>query len=189
MNALIGKLILCFLLLTTTIYCFADDKETENYKYFKILLNAKTFSGGGTGEAGTPTEETIAFKHIFFSKNAHEEFKKILEKGSIAGKLYALSGLYFYDYREYKKTVEKYLNVDDVVTIFSGCMIAQLKIKELMKTKGENVVRLSNNQQTIYEWEKNNNVTDGCSVDFYGGGYPQLLKEYIISNDERIKSK
>ena len=189
MNALIGKLILCFLVLTTTAYCFADDKQTENYEYFKILLNAKTFSDGGTGEAGTPTEETIAFKHIFFSKNAHEEFKKILEKGSIAGKLYALSGLYFYDYPEYKKTVEKYLSVDDVVTIFSGCIIGQVKIKELMKRKSKNVVRLSNNQQTIGEWRKNNNVIDGFSVDFYGGGYPQLLKEYITSTDERIKSK
>lgn len=58
----------------TTAYSFADDNQTENNDPYNILLNARTFSVGGTSYAGTPTKETIAFKHLFFSKNAHELF-------------------------------------------------------------------------------------------------------------------
>lgn len=173
----------------TTAYSFADDNQTENNDRYNILLNARTFSVGGTSYAGTPTKETIAFKHLFFSKNAHALFKKLIENGSLEGKLYALSGLYFYDYRTYKMTVEKYMNVDNIATIFSGCKLRKVELKELMKSKSENVVRLSNNLQTIEAWRNENNVTNGFTVDFYGGGYPQLIKEYIVSNDDRIKSK
>lgn len=86
-------------------------------------------------------------------------------------------------------TVEKYMNVDNIATIFSGCKLIKVELKELMKNKSENVVRLSNNLQTIEAWRNDNNVTNGFTVDFYGGGYPQLIKEYILSNDDRIKSK
>lgn len=189
MNSLIGRLIICFLLLITSAYSFADDNQAENNDDYNILLNAKTFSVGGTSYAGTPTKETIAFKHIFLAKNAHVLFEKIMENGSLEGKLYALSGLYYYDYRTYKMTVEKYMNVDDIATIFSGCILRKVELKELMKSKSENVVRLSNNLQTIEAWRNENNVSNGFNVDFYGGGYPQLINEYIFSNDHRIKPK
>ncbi|MEJ2031654.1 MAG: hypothetical protein P8Y63_01125 [Deltaproteobacteria bacterium] len=189
MNALPGKLIICVLFFTTAAYCLAGDKKTESCDYYKVLLNAKSFSVGGTSYAGTPTKETIAFKHIFFSKNADEQFKKLLENANLEGKLYALSGLYFYDSCAYKKTVEKFLGIDDAVTVFSGCILNKIKIKELIKRESENVVRLSNNRETIEEWQNKNHAMNGFSVDFYGGGYPQLLKEYIISDDERVQSK
>lgn len=91
------KYSICYfiLLLFIASNCFAEVISFEKSDHFKALLNAETFSAGGTGFAGIPTEETLAFKAIFLSRNALEQFEVLLEKASNEGQLYALSGLYF----------------------------------------------------------------------------------------------
>jgi hypothetical protein len=161
--------------------CFAEESSFKNSDAFRTLLNAETFSAGGTGFAGMPTTETLAFKSIFSARNALEQFKVLFDKATSEGKLYALSGLYFYDYSKFKAAVNGLVDSPKKVTQFSGCMIGENKISELIKIESENVVRLGNNKQTIKSWMDENKITVGFSVDFWGGGYPQLLKEYIQS--------
>ena len=167
--------------------CFAEVSSFEKSDEFRTLLNAVSFSDGGTGIAGMPTDETLAFKSIFSAKNALEQFDVLIEKATSEGKLYALSGLYFYDYSKFKAVVNELVDSQEKVTQFSGCRISEPKISELIKIESENVVRLRNNKQTIQSWMNENKITDSFSVDFLGGGYPQLLIEYIQSDGSRIQ--
>ncbi len=178
------KLILFFLIFLLSANCFGDDIAD-----YKILLNAKSFSVGGTGYSGVPTAETIAFKHIFLSENADKQFIKLMANANLEGKLYALCGLYFHDQSTYKRYLDYYLNIHDSVTLFSGCKLIKTKVSDLMKSNKNNVLRLRNNMQTIAEWTKLNDSNNGFSLDFFGAGYPQLLKEYINSKDNRIHLK
>ena len=92
----------------------------------------------------------------------------------------------FYDYSKFKAALVGLVDSQEKVTKFSGCFIGSSKISELIKIDTENVIRLKDNTQTIQSWMDENKITDGFSFDFWGGGYPQLLKEYIQSDDSRI---
>jgi hypothetical protein len=176
-------------MLIATFSCSDGNNLIINSADYKVLLNAESFSDGGTGVSGTPTAETVAFKHIFFSENAGKTFDLLLANANFEGKLYALCGLYFYDFQKYKTYMEKYLNFNDRVTYFAGCLQEEIKISELIKDNDKDVVRLISNSQTIEAWINENNAHNGYSVDFYGGAIPQSLKEYISSDDQRIKLK
>jgi len=50
---------------------------------FNTLLNADTFSCGGTGYANTPTEETVAFKRLLFLDDSLDIMIRLFEDASL----------------------------------------------------------------------------------------------------------
>jgi len=173
------------------ISCLNSYRNTENYK---IIKNAESFSVSGTTISNKPTKEILAFRNIFLSINAKSQFFDLLSKSNYEGKLYALCGIYHYDYEYYKKIIKDYLKVNTDIIYFEGCAIIDINIKDLILRNKENVVRLKNNKQTIDQWlDENENLvkTDTkndsrlpksiatYTLDFIGGGYPQKIIENL----------
>ncbi|MEJ2665037.1 MAG: hypothetical protein P8107_13515 [Spirochaetia bacterium] len=162
--------------------------ETNDYR---ILKKAEYFATGGIGYSGEAPEAIIAFKHIFNSKNAKEQFIALLSEATYEGRLYALCGLYYHDYKRYAEEINLYKNSVIEIQLFSGCERFKDSIKNIIEKQNKSTVRLKDNKQSIEEWAEEYHVdlSEGFEIDFIGGGIPVVLVNYIKSNDERIKFK
>src|SRR5262245_28034987 len=63
----------------------------------KTLGKAEAFGGLHIGYAGTPSEAVGALRTLIAEANAPAALTVVLDHGSLAGQLMALSGLYFVD--------------------------------------------------------------------------------------------
>jgi hypothetical protein len=172
-----------YLFIFTFLSCYASQSDQD----FNLLKAATSFSTGGTGYAGIPTEETMAFKHLFFKENAGANFHKLLLEANWTGKLYALSGLYFYDRKAYITGMNELSHVKEPVFLFAGCVLQTIELAGILESHEKDAVRLEYGQP-ISDWRKQ--AKDKTSYfDFVGGGYPQALYEYITREDDLIRLK
>ena len=141
---------------------------------YVLLKNAEYFAYGGIGAAGIIPEEKYAFKRIFKKENALDFFYKLEAEGNNQGKLYALCGLFYYDYGSYPYLMEKYGKSEETVEFFFGCSRGECPISELIKSDQRKAIRLKDNRDTISEWCRRHR-TDSYFVDFYGGAIPEMV--------------
>lgn len=158
---------------------------------YDVLKKAQGFSFGGVGSSGGPSDTTIAFKRIFNGVKAKEVFQELLIEATYEGKLYALCALFYLDYDKYVECIRLYEDSTKDVVVWDGCIKTQVPLCSIIKKKDGTVVRLKDNKQSIDEWMKDHGISPGepFDIDFYGGGIPSVLSEYINSSDPRIKDK
>lgn len=155
----------------------------EEWRDYETLLHARDFSYGATGAGGEMSKTTKAYQRLFSSKNAKAYFTMLEAEGNSQSKLYALCALYYLDYGYYKMLMERYKNATEEVSLLSGCLGNQDKMCRIIKreedSQGFQLVRLSGPDDTIDAWRARNGGASTISVDFYGGGIPALMREYI----------
>ena len=118
-----------------------------------------------------------AYRVLLEEEKRVEALKLLLEKATIAGQLYALSGLYDTDYNFFLSAVEKYKVSDQSVYTFSGCLIREKQVREIVFLDNPNTVRLSSPTQSFEEWLKKAKVNiNKVMVDISGGGYPMFFR-------------
>lgn len=148
---------------------------------YTTLYKATKFSYEPVGYAGSMTKEIEAFSKIRNSRYAKKVFEELEREATAAGKLYALCGLYYLDYDYYYMVIDEYSKSDIQVETFSGCTKGNESIKDLIKSDYDPTVQLSSNRDTIFKWCKRNKI-DCFGLDFYGGGIPCTLNDYIKEN-------
>ncbi|MCX7748088.1 MAG: hypothetical protein N2645_14570 [Clostridia bacterium] len=163
---------------------FKDSKKISIDDAYSILCKAEVFSNGPTGYAGIMSNEIKAYAKLFSNKNAKDLFMKLENEGTLEGKLYALCALYYLDNDYYNKVIINYSLCDKMVKEEVGCELLEIRLNELIKSNDKNVVKLSGNKDSIKEWQKRNNI-ETFVKDFYGGGIPCSLKDYIDRKNEQ----
>ncbi len=91
----------------------------------KRLETARMFAFGGVGYAGITTEEEIAFRAVLDSKTAEADFLRVLDRGNVQGKCYALVGLRQKNRSAFDERVERFAKEKSDVGTAAGCMISK----------------------------------------------------------------
>jgi hypothetical protein len=89
-----------------------------------ILRASDRFSSTAVGYAGTTPNEVLAWRVIFHSANRDQVFTELLATASVPGQLYALTGLWFADSRDFARAAEQLRHVGGTVQTVRSCIIS-----------------------------------------------------------------
>jgi len=98
-----------------------------------ILERAPGFSSVAVGEAAITPSEVLAWRVILQSPEADATFKRLLASGSVAGRLYALTGLRLTDHAYYQQAVKRMLMSGGSVRTTRGCIVSTEHVAELVR--------------------------------------------------------
>ena len=145
----------------------------EGRNAFQKLMTASTFEDTYIGEGGVLSEYIKAYRVLLEEKKRVGAFKLLLEKATIAGKLYALCGLFDTNHTFFLKAVENFKNSEEEVMTQSGCTLGREKVKSVVFNDSRDTIRLKNPLQTMEDWRKSVGISENWSysIDIYGGGY------------------
>ena len=146
----------------------------------EVLSSTDVFSDTYVGFGGTPSRQACAFRTVLDQSDADRLFKQILAKGHLAGRLYALCGLYYTDHDRFLKEIEPYRRSPDSVATFQGCLMGRQGVARLVELREPRVIRLRDASETTEEWRERNQDPGGSqdySLDILGGGWPARFKE------------
>ena len=152
--------------------------SAEYQESYELLKHAEYFANGGIGFSGDTPDELAAFSELYGSPHAKEHFQKLEAEATMAGKLYALCGLYYLDYENYQQYLAPYKTSKENVKYFAGCSLVTHPVSDLIYTEQEPVMRLESPDDTIEAWPDRTGAS-GWRYDFYGGGYPASILNHI----------
>ena len=111
--------------------CPRLNEKTDCLEYLK---SSKCFRVGGVGFAGAIAPEEIALRRLMRQDNAFELLKRLSDKGSSVGKLYALLGLRYVDRGIFNELAIDLRNRNDVVETQEGCIIFEASMCDLVES-------------------------------------------------------
>lgn len=144
----------------------------------RVLEQAEFFTGDAVGEGGDVPVECEAMRVLYRERAAAAAFRTLLERGSRAGRVFALCGLWYADPEAYRTEADRLVaeEGDEPVRTFFGCLIGERRLADLVRHPGPGpAVRLRDRGQTIREWREENPVED-ANYDVEGGAFPCLLR-------------
>jgi len=145
--------------------------------YYANLLTAKEFCDTAVGIAGTMPEVVKAFRHMTREKDPAAIFQALLKDATPPGKLYALCGLYHADHAAFRNAVEPYRKSREKVEFFSGCILSERTMGDIVEMDLPGTVRLDRPNQTTKEWAAKHAPKEGMHYDILGGGWPNVFWE------------
>jgi hypothetical protein len=148
----------------------------------EILSTTDTFADTYVGFVGGPSRQACAFRRVLDQPDADKLFKQILAKAPLAGRLYALCGLYFTDHEHFLRVIQPYRESADSVATFQGCIYGRAHVASLVELadRGQpKVVRLRELTETTAEWLKRtrDSASQDYRIDILGGGWPARFRE------------
>jgi hypothetical protein len=168
--------------------------SVEGKKAFDTLLSANQFEDKANGYAGEPSKLVEAFNVLLNEPMADTAFKKVLEKATLPGQLYALCGLWFTDNAYFRSAVESYRFSDQRVMTLFGCIGGAASVSNLIEDKNPAVIDINHPKESLYsyfemdtraysDWNnrKNKKKSDkapaGHRIDIINGGYPVFFRD------------
>ena len=143
----------------------------------QTLGKAEAFGGLHVGYAGTPAAPVGALRTLIAEANAAGALTVVLDHGSIAGQLMALSGLYFVDPARFAERVEAYRTMTTPVRVLQdGCIQGGDPFPASTLVEDTRAIRLDGPRDTLAAWRHRNPGATELHVDIVGGGYPALLR-------------
>ncbi len=120
---------------------------------FEILLKtdvfARVIAGGpairvSSGDENfgvlAPSSQSVAFHVLREETDAREVFLDLLDRGTLAGQLYGLCGLYLVDREEFHARLPKYLSEQAPVYFANGCVHAILPVSQVVQNDSDDIV-------------------------------------------------
>jgi len=98
-----------------------------------ILERAAGFSSAAVGEGAFIPSEVLAWRVIMQSPTADATFKRVLARGSVAGRLYALTGLRLTDQAYYQQAAKRMLLSGGSVRTTRGCIVSTEHVADLVR--------------------------------------------------------
>lgn len=140
-----------------------------------VLLRAEAFCDGDFG-AKAP-DALKAFRLLSKDPQADAIFKHVAAKGSAAGQLYALSGLYFTDHDYFQKAAEGLRDSKTVVGIQTSCFGEYRKpVSAIIDANSPNAIRLNGPNDSLARWFSEHATQEAVIFDIAGGGYPARMR-------------
>ncbi len=141
----------------------------------KQLADTSTFGGWAVGYAGTPTPQVSALRKVWEEKNAAKALALVLDKGTDAGQLMALAGLFDADPAAFAAALPRYRGRPGVVKFLdSGCM-GPMDAKLADVVEKPNAVRIQGPKDSLLDWSTRNK-NQPIELDIAGGGYTAAMR-------------
>ena len=144
----------------------------------KVLETAPMFQESMVGIDGDPPAPVLAWRLVMESPHADAVFQHVLRSSTLPGRLYALCGLYYTDPPLFQQVVASYRDLQDAVTVQSGCVIYDIEAGRLVDCRLPTAVRLDSRQQTTKEWWTLHPELDRIHTDILGGGYSSEFRDH-----------
>lgn len=97
------------------------------------LRHATMFEDSAVGFGGETPRVVYAYWDLLEEPNADAAFKQLLRTGTPSGQLYALCGIYHTDREHLAAAAKPFLNSDDSVFTFSGCLQSASSIPKMTR--------------------------------------------------------
>ncbi len=146
---------------------------------FDVLVNATRFTDAAIGVAGILPHEVAALRILHREPEAGRAFALLCERGTIAGRLFGLCGLWYWDPDRFGQETAALLrdHADTEVSTMRGCIVADLPVRGIVRSPGEvHTVRLASRTQTCKEWFAESSGGKSAVYDIVGGGFPCVLR-------------
>lgn len=148
------------------------------------LRDARIFEAGPVGFRGRMSQQIKNLGLLMQERERVAALNTILEKGTSAGKLYALSGLYFADRGSFEIGRMNLRDSEETVQVLNGCIMMDLPLGKIVEADEANVAIIKPGQTMQDFWSTN---TGGYELDIAHGGYPTIFKEAAESKVKMIK--
>jgi hypothetical protein len=109
--------------------------SSEGQAAYRTLLTAQRFEDRAIGYAGSPSKLVEAYCVLLREPLADAAFKRLQERATLPGQLYALIALYFTDPVFFRSAVEKYRNSEERVDTMFGCIVGLMPVSMLVESK------------------------------------------------------
>jgi hypothetical protein len=100
---------------------------------YETVQRAESFTVGGVGVAGTRTKQELAFRELIKQPQAGLNFRKLLEHGSPAGKMYGLLGLKLTDRNGFAEALPHFTECETKMETIGGCMVMHTTVGYVAK--------------------------------------------------------
>ena len=97
-----------------------------------VLREASVFRGAAVGYAGTTPGEVRAFRRVLGSRDGATRFGRVAARGTLAGRLYALCGLFFLDIPAFEKELARLRQTDATVQRQEGCIVFEESLSSVL---------------------------------------------------------
>jgi len=141
------------------------DLSEKGHAAYNDLLKAEVFETGRVGFAGTLSSHVINLNTLLAEKDAAAALGSLTASATDAGRLYALSGLYYLD---------RLKDSEATVGVLNGCLMSDEKIGKIVESDAANVAIIKPGQTMREFWESN---AGGFELDIAHGGYPATFRE------------
>lgn len=148
---------------------------------FESLREARIFETGSVGFRGGMSPQIESLGIIMKESEKVAALNAILENGAPAGKLYALSGLYYADKASYERGLANLRGSETMVQMLNGCLMFDLPMGKIIEADEANAAIIKPGQTMKDFWETN---TGGSQLDIAHGGYPAIFREAAENNVE-----
>lgn len=153
----------------------------EGRAAYVSLRDARVFEAGSVGFRGGMSQQIKNLGVIMRERDAVGLLNAILENGTSAGKLYALSGLYYADKGSFELGRTNLRNSEVMVQVLNGCIMMDLAMGKIIEADEANAAIIKPGQTMQDFWSTN---TGGSELDIAHGGYPTIFKEAAESKSE-----
>ena len=110
----------------------AFDFPLTKEKALEILLKTEEFRNHSEGFGGSPSVQVYAFNVVLEQPDAAGAFQYLFRRGKLAGKLYALCGLFHADPGVYAELLPELSERDDQILSNRGCMVGLWPLQEVL---------------------------------------------------------
>jgi hypothetical protein len=150
------------------------DLSEKGHAAYNDLLKAEVFETGRVGFAGTLSSHVINLNTLLAEKDAAAALGHLAAGATEAGRLYALSGLYYVDRSAFNTGVARLKDSEATVRVLNGCLMSDEKVGKIVESDAANVAIIKPGQ-TMREFGEAN--AGGFELDIAHGGYPATFRE------------
>lgn len=143
----------------------------------QTLGNAAEFGGWAVGYGGEPLPPVRALRTLLSEPQAADALDVVIEHGTLAGQLMAVSGMYFADHARFEQRLASYRTMRATVPVrANGCLVhaEPTIVAELVQAPGS--MAYLGPSDTLEAWSKRNPGTRTLVFDIAGGSYPHELR-------------
>jgi hypothetical protein len=159
------------------------DLSEKGHAAYNDLLKAEIFETGRVGFAGTLSSHVINLNTLLAEKDAAAALASLTAGATDAGRLYALSGLYYADRTSFDAGVAHLKDSEATVRVLNGCLMSDEKVGKIVESDTANIAIIKPGQTMREFWESN---AGGFELDIAHGGYPATFRELA---DTKLQDK
>jgi hypothetical protein len=146
-------------------------------------LHTRQFEDARIGYAGMLSVNAQNLEILINEDNGSDAFKALLKNGSMAGKLYALCGLYFTDYAAFSMEVKKFRKSKEKVNMVSGRESFEESVARIVESDAPNVAIIGPGESL--EQYLAGNAGRGYNIDIVNGGYQATFRHFVQKDKAR----
>lgn len=151
---------------------------SEAREAWLVLAETRRFTDDAIYYQGATPKEVVALRILWREPAANEAFHALLRSDHVAGRLYALCGLYYTDAAGFERALAGLGGNADRITFQTGCStLNDYPVPDLVELDRADVVRLERRDQSIRAWKELDPRRSGFVYDIAGGGFPNLFRE------------